>query len=290
MQNVGDSALSQDELPKRIGLIAGQGDFPRLMAQAARSNGVQVVIFALRNFAKEDIAQFSDEVFWLELGQLGKAIDLMKEHDVRSIAMAGRVPHQSILQYRHFDARAVKLLARSINKKADSLLGAVASEFEREGITVLDSSLFLKSLMPAAGLLTPGRPLTPEEQENVDFGYPIAKIIAGQDVGQTIVVKDGLVVAIEAVEGTDKCIRRAGELAGAGCVVVKVSKPSQDMRFDVPVVGPATIESMRVAGCTALAVSAGECLLFHREEIVAMARRTGIGIVAVGRTADSATH
>jgi DUF1009 family protein len=252
------------------------------MAQAARSNGVQVVIFALRSFATEEIAQLSDEVFWLELGQLGKAIELMKEHDVRSVAMAGRVPHQSILQYRHFDARAVKLLARSLNKKADSLLGAVASEFEREGITVLDSSLFLKSLMPASGLLTPRRPLTPEEQENVDFAYPIAKAIAGQDVGQTIVVKDGIVVAVEALEGTDKCIRRAGELAGRGCIVVKVSKPGQDMRFDIPVIGPATIESMRAAGCTALAVSARECLVFHREEVVGMAEKNSIAMVAVG--------
>jgi DUF1009 family protein len=282
MSDQSEGTAPDRDVPRRIGLIAGQGDFPKLLAQAARSNGVHVVMFALKNFAGPDIEEFGDETHWLELGQLGKAIDLMHQNDVRAISMAGRVPHQSILQYRHFDARAVKLLARSLNRKADSLLGAVAAEFKGEGIEVLDSSLFLKSLMPARGLLTPGRPLHADEQENVDFGYPIAKAVAGQDIGQTIVVKDKLVVAVEGLEGTDKCIRRAGELAGPGCVVIKVSKPQQDMRFDVPVVGPGTMESMQAAGCVALAVSAGECLLFHREQVVEKAQACGIGIVAVG--------
>ena len=268
-------------LPSKIGLIAGQGDFPRLIAQAARSNGVEVVIFALKNFATADIESCADSVFWLELGQLGKAIELMHQNDVRSISMAGRVPHTSILQYRHFDKRAVKLLAKSLNRKADTLLGAVASEFQQEGIEVLDSSLFLKSLMPEPGLLTPKRSLTSEEQHNVDFGYPVAKAVAGQDIGQTIVVKDRIVIAVEGIEGTDKCIERAGQLAGSGCIVIKVSKPQQDMRFDIPVIGPRTIETMKSAGCTALAVSARECLLFHRDEILEEAQNSGIAVVAV---------
>lgn len=265
----------------RIALIAGQGDFPFLIAQAAKANGVEVVVLALRGFAKPELAECADKIFWLELGQLGRAIELMHEHGITAVTLAGRVPHTSVLQYRHFDMRAVKLLARALNKKADTLLGAVSAEFEKERIAVLDSSLFLKSLMPEAGLLTPGRPLSPEEKSDVDFGYPIAKVVAGQDIGQTIVVKSGMVVAVEGAEGTDECVRRAGLLAGPGCVVVKVSKPRQDMRFDIPVVGRKTIEVMQETGASALAVSARETLLFHRGEILKKAAECGIAVVAV---------
>ncbi|MGI8905683.1 MAG: LpxI family protein [Candidatus Sumerlaeaceae bacterium] len=267
--------------PKRIGIIAGQGDFPLLLAQAARSNGVEVIVFAIKGFANPDIGKHADQVLPVELGQLNRTIQLMHENGIRAISMAGRVPHTSVLQYRHFDARAMKLLAKSLNRKADSLLNAVAAEFSSEGIEVLDSSLFLKSLMPEPGLLTATRQLTTDEQENVEFGYPIAKVVAGQDIGQTLVVKDRIVVAVEGLEGTDKCIARAGDLAGAGCVVIKVSKPSQDMRFDVPVIGPGTIASMKSAGCTALALSARECLLLHREQILADADAAAIAITAI---------
>jgi UDP-2,3-diacylglucosamine hydrolase len=155
-------------------------------------------------------------------------------------------------------------------------------EFEHECIEDMDSSLFLKGRMPTAGMLTTARALTTAEQEDVDFGYPLAKSVAGLDIGQTIIVKEKMVVAVEGAEGTDECIRRAGSLAGDGCVVIKVSKPAQDKRFDIPVIGPGTIKSMIEAGATALAMSADECLVFHRERIATEAEAAGIAMVAVG--------
>lgn len=266
----------------KIGLIAGQGDFPILIANAARANGVHVLALALKGFASPDLPACADKTVWLELGQLSRAIEVLHENGIRALTMAGRVPHTSVLQYRHFDLRAVKLLAKAINKKADTILGAVTAEFEKENIQILDSSLFLKSLMPEPGLLTPGRPLTEEETADVEFGYPIAKVVAGQDIGQTIVVKRGMVIAVEGAEGTDECVRRAGALAGPGCVVIKVSKPRQDLRFDIPVIGKKTIQVMQESGVTALAVTARETLLFHRDEILRQATELGIGITAIG--------
>lgn len=273
--------VPSEQFPQRIGLIAGQGDFPLLLAQAARSNGVEVIVFAINGFASPAIAEHANRVHTVELGQLNHTIELMHQCGLREIAMAGRVPHTSIFQYRHFDARAMKLVARAIHRKADALLGALASEFASEGITIIDSSLFLKSLMPKEGLLTPARALTDYEQEQVTFGYPIAKVIAGQDIGQSIVVKEKMVIAVEGAEGTDECIKRAGELAGPGCVVVKVSKPRQDMRFDIPVIGPGTVKHMTRAGATALAVSANECLFLHRDQVLESANQADICIFAV---------
>ena len=265
----------------KIGIIAGQGDFPLLIARAARGNGVEVLALGIKGFASEEIGTCADAVHWLELGQLERAIEVLKEHGVDSLILAGRVPHTSIFQYRHFDLRAVRVLRRALSRKADALLGALVDEFEREGIRILDSSLFLKSLMPDQGLLTPRRPLTDREKEDVDFGLPIAKVVAGQDIGQTIVVREKMVVAVEGAEGTDECILRAGRLAGAGCVVIKVSKPAQDLRFDIPVVGRGTVESMISAGCSALSLSARESLLFDRDVVVSAAEAADIGIIAV---------
>jgi DUF1009 family protein len=175
----------------------------------------------------------------------------------------------------------MKLIAKAVNKRADGLLTAVANEFLKEGIRVLDSSMFLKSMMPKDGMITPARTLTTAETDDVKFGYPIAKVVAGQDIGQTIVVKSGMVVAVEGTEGTDDCIRRAGNLVGPGCVVIKVSKPRQDLRFDIPIIGPQTIMSMSEAGATALALSSGASLVFHRDRIDNLAREAGVAVIAV---------
>lgn len=269
-----------DTIPQKIGILAGAGDFPKLIAKAASSQGVRVFIFAINGFGDPELSNLGDKTVWLELGQLNKAIELLQQHGISDVILAGRVPHTSIFQYRHFDWRAIRLLAKAANRKADTLLRLLSQELENEGIHVLDSSLFLKSLMPKPGLLTPNRPLTPSEMEDVEFGFPIAKVIAGQDVGQTIVVKEKMVVAVEAAEGTDECIARAGKLAGAGCVVVKVSKPQQDFRFDIPVIGKKTIETMAAAGAAALAISAGETLIFDRDDVLAEAEKKGIGIIA----------
>lgn len=264
-----------------LGVIAGEGELPLLICEAARGCGYETIGFGVAGFASERLADCADRVFWLELGQLNRLITLMHDNGVRSVIMAGRVPHTSVLQYRHFDWRAIRILGRTLNKKADSLLGALTRELENENLRVLDSTMFLKSLMPEPGLLTPERPLTDTELQDVRFGYPIAREIGALDIGQTIVVRDKMVVAVEGAEGTDECIRRAGKLAGPGCVVVKVSKPSQDMRFDVPVVGAKTLQVMREAGCAALAVSAHECLLLNRDDVLAEAKAAEIAIVAL---------
>lgn len=272
--------MSEPAFPAKIGLIAGGGDFPLFIARAARGCGVEVVALAINGFAARDLAECADRIFWIELGQVAKAIELLHENNITAVAMAGKVPHTSVLQYRHFDLRAMKLLARTLNRKPDSLLGMITSELEAEGIRVLDSSLFLKSLMPEAGLITPNRSPSERELNDIEFGIPIAKVIAGQDVGQTIVVKEMMVIAVEGVEGTDECVRRAAGLAGPGCVVVKVSKPSQDLRFDIPVVGITTVEVLRACGCSALAVSARESLIFDRDRVVPMAEEADIAIIA----------
>lgn len=264
---------------KTVGLIAGQGDFPLLIAQAAEASGTRVIALAIKGFASEALQPLCTTTHWLELGQLNKAIEVLKSEKVGHLLMAGRVPHNNIFQYRHFDWRAMKLLARAASKRADALLQTVCDEFAREGIEIINSAHFLSNLMPSPGLLTVKRPFTEQEQADAEFGIPIAKTIAGQDIGQTIVVKDKMVVAVEGAEGTDKCILRAGELVGPGCVVIKVSKPAQDLRFDIPIVGPGTMKSMRAAGATALAFSSGRSLLFHKDEVLELAGEANIGIV-----------
>lgn len=267
--------------PTKIGILAGQGQFPLLIGRAARSAGVEVVTIAFNGFASPEVTETSDKVEWVELGQVGRVLELLHAHGIKAVAMAGRIPHSSIFQYRHFDARALKMLTRAVTRRADSLLGVVTQELEGEGIQVLDSSLYLKSLMPPPGLITRNRPLDEREMADVEFAYPIAKVIAGQDIGQTIVVKEQVVVAVEGLEGTDECIRRAGKLAGPGCVVMKVSKPRQDFRFDIPVIGRGTVEALVEAACSALAVNARECLIFDRDEVVRDAEAANIGIIAV---------
>lgn len=266
-------------LPKKIALIAGQGDFPLLIAQAAKSNGTDLLGVCINGFTSPALPDLVSSHAWLELGQIGKVFDLLKDKSITHVMMAGRIHHNTIFQYRHFDWRAMKLLAKAASKRADALLDMVCQEFASEGITVMESSAFLRHMMPSPGMLTLARELTPDEQRDIDFGFPIAKVIAGHDIGQTIVVKDRMIAAVEGLEGTDKCIRRAGELAGPGCVVVKVSKPNQDLRFDIPIVGPGTIKSMKAAGATAIALSSGRSLILHRERVIAEADEAGIAIL-----------
>jgi len=264
---------------EKIGLIAGQGDFPLLIAQAAQSNGTHLLALCINGFTSPELPAKAAQSYWLELGQLGRAIELLKENGITHVMMAGRIPHNTIFQYRHFDWRAMKTLARAASKRADALLDTVCQEFARDGITVMESSAFLRNMMPTAGMLTTARALSEDERRDVEFGYPIAKAVAGHDIGQTIIVKDKMVVAVEGIEGTDKCIRRAGELAGTGCVVVKVSKPDQDLRFDIPIIGPGTVKSMKAAGATALALSSGRSLVLHREQVITEADAAGIAIL-----------
>jgi DUF1009 family protein len=250
-----------------LGLIAGNGSFPILLAQEARRHGTKIVAVALKEEADRSIEAQADAVTWLSLGQLGKTIDFFKTHQVARAIMAGQVKHTQLFKDIVPDFRAVKLLGRVANKKAESLLGAVIQEFKDEGIEFLSSATYLEHWLAPEGLMTQRRP-TKEEEADIAFGLDLARVIAGQDVGQTVVVKDRSVVAVEAMEGTDACIRRAGEVAGPGCVVVKVARPKQDLRFDIPVIGSRTLDSLKQAKAQVLAVEAGKTLLLDKDALL----------------------
>jgi DUF1009 family protein len=266
---------------KSLGLMAGEGRFPFLICEAAAELGIPVQAFAVKGITPPDLVGHATKTHWMELGQFSDFIRQCHAEGIRHVVMAGRIPHNAIWRYRGFDMRSLKLLGRMVSRKADSILGTVVQELAGEGIEVIDSSLLLGGCMPGKGLLTPSRPLSSREEKDITFGFPIARQVAGMDIGQTIVVKDLAVVAVESLEGTDETIRRGGRIADGNVVVIKVCKPHQDSRFDIPVVGPGTIRTLRDAGGGALAIMSGETLFFDREEAVTLAHEFGIGIVAI---------
>jgi DUF1009 family protein len=264
----------------RWGLIAGNGSFPFLVLEGARSQGIEMAVIAIREEASPDLARVAPHLHWVSLGELSRAIELLHEEGVKRAVMAGQVKHNKIFSSIRPDWKLAKLLLMLPAKNTDALIGAVARVLEDEGIELVDSTAFLAPLLPAAGVLTRR---APDENEAADIAYGrnVAQQIAGLDLGQTVVVRDRACVAVEAMEGTDETIERAARLAGGQrIVVVKVSKPHQDMRFDVPVVGLRTIEVMQRANATALAVDAGRTLLFDRERLLAAADGAGIAIEA----------
>jgi hypothetical protein len=264
-------------MSEKIGLIAGKGQFPLLFAQAAQNQDYQLVAIAHRGETDPALATLVDELHWVYVGQLGRIIRIFKDAGVRRAVMAGGVSRGRLFQELRPDLRALNLIRRVGAGKDDRLLRAVAAELEEEGITIAPSTLFLEDLLAAVGPLS-GRPPTTAELLDIDFGFRVAKEIGRLDIGQCVVVRRQVVVALEAIEGTDETIRRAGRLAGAGSVVVKVSKPHQDLRFDVPAVGPDTLLAMREAQAAVLAVEAGKTLIFDRPEMVRLADQADIAV------------
>ena len=264
----------------KYGLIAGNGRFPFLVLEGARAQGVEVVVAAIKEETAPDIEQLAGRVEWVGVGQLGRLIRFFKTERVTHAIMAGQVKHHQIFRLNALpDLRMVKMLARLARKNTDSLIGAVADELAREGITLVDSTTFLQSSLARDGVMTRRAP-TKDERADIEYGLHIAREIARLDLGQTIAVKDRAVVAIEAMEGTDAVIARAGELTrNRAFAVIKVAKPDQDMRFDVPVIGVPTIEIMKRAGATALHVTAGKTLLFDKDDLLALADRYQMTIV-----------
>jgi len=260
-----------------LGLIAGNGRFPFLVAAAARRAGRRVVAVAIREEAAPELAAEVDEIHWVGLGQLGRCIDALKGAGASEAVMAGQVKHRQIFSDLVPDLKLVALLARLAFKNTDSLIGAVAEALEAEGIRLLPSTGFLRDQMATPGAMTSRAP-SRDERKDIDYGRRIALHLAGLDLGQTVVVKDRAAIALEAMEGTDEVIRRAGRLAGSGATVVKVAKPKQDMRFDVPVVGPATLEAMRDAGAAVLALDAGKALLIDKDAFLRTAEQLGIKV------------
>jgi DUF1009 family protein len=263
------------------GLIAGNGRFPFLVLEGARSQGIEMAVIALKEEASPEVEKVAKRLHWVSLGELSKAIALMQQEGVNHAVMAGQVKHNKIFSSIRPDWKLAKLLLTLPRKNTDSLIGAVAKAFEGEGIQLVDSTLFLKPLLPEPGVLTRRAP-NENEAADIEYGLGVARHIATMDIGQTVVVADRACVAVEAMEGTDEAILRAARFAaGKSLVVVKVSKPKQDMRFDVPVVGLPTVETMISAGATALALDARRTLLFDREKLIGKADEAGISIQAV---------
>lgn len=264
----------------KLGLIAGNGKFPFLVLEGARKAGASVAVAAIREETDPDIESLADRVTWVGIGQLGKMLRFFKDEGVDKAIMAGQVKHVQIFSRAIPDMRMLKLLLRLPRRNTDALIGAVAGELASEGIELIDSTYYLKDHLPQPGNHTRRNP-DDREQGDIEYGLEIANEIARLDLGQTIVVRERACVAIEAMEGTDAVIRRAGQLVRGRLTVVKIAKPDQDMRFDVPVVGLPTIEAMIDSGATCLCLTAGKTLMFDREEMVKLASKHKIALVAV---------
>ena len=268
---------------KPLGLLAGNGRFPFLVAQEARRNGRRVVAVAFNEEADPALEQAVDKMYWAYVGQLAKWIQIFQNEGVQEVVMAGLVRHSNMYEdFKKFhpDMRALKLFWKLRDRKADTILGGVADELAASGLKLVPSILHLNSYLAAEGVMTKRKP-SDKELADIKFGFQLAKGMAGLDVGQTVCVKNKAVIAVEAMEGTDRCIRRAGEFARGPFVVAKVSKPKQDLRFDVPVIGLNTIETFQNAGGGVLAVEAGKTLMLDRDKMVEWANGAKISLVGV---------
>jgi UDP-2,3-diacylglucosamine hydrolase len=262
----------------KYGLIAGNGQFPFLVVEGARMAGADLAVVAIKEETDERIDEVAENVQWVNIGQLGKMIDFLKKNRVEKAIMAGQVKHVQIFSGAVPDMRMLKMLWNLPKRNTDSLIGGIANEMESDGIELIDSTFFVQDHIAPMGPISKRVP-SGIEADNIDYGLHIASEIARLDLGQTIVVRATACVAIEAMEGTDATIKRAGELARGKLTVVKVAKPDQDMRFDVPVIGVPTIETMARAGATCISVTAGKTLIFDREETIRTADKHKIAIV-----------
>lgn len=260
------------------GLIAGNGQFPFLVVEGARKSGAKLVVVAIKEETDPKINDVAEAVQWVSIGQLGKMIDFFKKNGVEKAIMAGQVKHVQIFSGSIPDMRMLKMLWNLPKRNTDSLIGGVANEMAKEGIELIDSTFFIADHLAPQGTITKRAP-NDTERENIEYGLHIASEIARLDLGQTIVVRAKACVAIEAMEGTDATILRAGDLAKGRLTVVKVAKPAQDMRFDVPVIGVPTIEHMIEAGATCISITAGKTLIFNRSATIVLAEKHKISIV-----------
>jgi DUF1009 family protein len=263
----------------KFGLIAGNGRFPFLVVEGAKKQGASLAVVAIKEETDKRIEEIAEKVVWVGIGQLGKMISFFKKEGVEKAIMAGQVKHVQIFSGALPDLRMVKMLWNLPQRNTDSLIGGVADEMQKEGIELIDSTYFIQDQLAQEGVLTKRKP-DETEQGNIEYGLRLANEIARLDLGQTIVVRAKACVAIEAMEGTDAVIKRAGELAKGNLTVIKVAKPNQDMRFDVPVVGVPTIETMVKAHATCLCVTAGKTLIFDKVEMIKLANQNKISIVA----------
>jgi hypothetical protein len=265
----------------QIGIIAGMGELPVIIAKDARERGYKVITVALETLASLEMDSVSDEIRWVNPGKFGELIDILKKHQIKEAIMAGKVPKSLLFKSKITpDLRAVKLLFSIKDKSDDAILNAITKELAGEGIEIIDTTKFSPHLLTPVGCLTRKKP-DEEQWKDIEFGWKIAREIGKLDIGQTVVIKGKAVMAIEAIEGTDEAILRGGKWAGDGAVVVKVSKPQQDMRMDVPAVGPDTLKSMENVNAKVLALEAHRSMIVDRETVIRVAESAGIVIVGI---------
>jgi hypothetical protein len=264
----------------KIGIIAGGGQFPFLFAQAAKKQGCQVLVAAHKGESSQEIEEIADGICWVKLGQLGKIIKFFRQEGVTEAVLLGTITKTRIFKDIMPDFKGLSLWNKLRVRQDDSILRAVADVLEDEGIKILDSTLYLSELLFPQGVLTKKKP-SPEQIDDINFGWRMAREIGRLDIGQCVVVRDLAVLAVEAIEGTDAAILRGGKLGKEQAVVVKVRKPGQDFRFDLPAIGTKTIDSMEKVGAAVLAVEAGQALLFDGEALIERANKAGIIVVGV---------
>jgi UDP-2,3-diacylglucosamine hydrolase len=272
-------------MANKIGIVAGGGQFPLLFARAARQEGRQVVVVAHEGESRPDLATVADRLYWIKLGQLGKIISYFKKEGVQEAVFLGTITKTRIFRDVRPDWKGLSLWRKIYARHDDSILRSIAAELEEEGILIRESTLYLKKLLFPQGVLTRREP-TAAQIEDIRFGWHVARAVGAQDIGQCVVVRDRTVLALEAIEGTDATIRRGGLLAGEKAVVIKVKKPNQDFRFDLPAIGLQTIATMQEVKAALLAVETGQALLFDGEEAMRQADAAGIVVVGIEELAD----
>ena len=275
-----------EKTPESLSIIAGRGNYPRVLAESARKQGVKrIAAVACKKETDSVIEKVADEVTWVHIGQLQAMLDALAAFRIPRVVMAGQIKPTHLFNIRP-DKRMFDLLARLKERNAETIFGAVGEELKTIGVELMQASLFMESTMPAPGQI--GHiPPTPAQWDDIRLGLRVAKATSGLDIGQTVVIKEGTVLAVEAFEGTDATILRAGELGGPGSVIVKVAKRWHDMRFDIPVIGDRTFDSMKKSGAMVLAVEASRSILLDREALVKMADQRGIAFLAVEMNQDA---
>jgi len=272
-------------MTSKIGIIAGGGQFPYLFAEAAKKAGRQVVIIGHKGETHPELEKISDSFCWIKLGQLGKILKYLRKEKVHEAVFLGTITKTRIFKDILPDLKGLTLWNKIDIKQDDAILRAIAAELEKEGVQVLESTLYLQDLLFPAGILTKKKP-SGDQRRDIEFGWKMARETGRLDIGQCVVVRDRTVLAVEAIEGTDAAIKRGGMLGREKAVVVKVKKPNQDFRFDLPATGLKTIETMHEVKASVLAVEAGQSLLFDKETVIEQANKAGIVIVGVEEDID----
>lgn len=267
-------------LENKQGLIAGDGHLPVKMAQYAKENGFNVVAISLSADNYNQLKKYCSAVYSVAPGEVLKTEKILIEEEIKQITFLGKVHKGLLLKRPKFDSKALEMVKNAIKLNDDEVMLAIIDEMEKRGITILDQTIFIKNCMIPAGVLSKHKP-TSQQMEDVNYGFGLAKEMGKLDIGQSVVIKDKMIMAVEAIEGTDKCIRRGAKLAKKGAAVVKVAKPSQDKRFDIPTVGLRTLQTMKKYGANLLAVEANETIIVDQEKVIEFANKNNIVVMAV---------